>query len=278
MTTDPASQFQAVAMWVGLISGIVSIVLSLVAIAFAVLVNNRATDVNDQTIQALNKIEADVEHLSEDTRELIKAGWDKMLGSVDRLSPMTPDALPAKEIASGIAAELRAELAPLVNQSSANSKHPAQLQEKLDRLAQAIEGALAAQSKAQSAAQRPGEALEWLVSTLSALSPEAQALVRLIRFYHMAPKQYETLRAGPLGSAIDELRKVGLIVPVEHKAGGKRVPCYYFPTGLSALVRAAIPVLPKPPEALTRVVKEELDRIGYQYEPPEERQHGQRHD
>ena len=69
---------EAVALWVGLIASIVGVVLSIVAIAFAVLVNNRVSDINDKMIQSLQKIEFAVERSSEDTRELIKAGWDKM--------------------------------------------------------------------------------------------------------------------------------------------------------------------------------------------------------
>ena len=66
-----------------MISSIVIVVLSIVTIAFAVLVNNRASDINDKMIQSLQKIEFAVERSSEDTRELIKADWDKMLGNVE---------------------------------------------------------------------------------------------------------------------------------------------------------------------------------------------------
>jgi hypothetical protein len=51
---------EAVALWVGLISSIVGVVLSVVAIAFAVLVNNRASDINDKMIQSLQKVELTV--------------------------------------------------------------------------------------------------------------------------------------------------------------------------------------------------------------------------
>lgn len=73
---------EKVALWIGLLSGAISIALSLVAIVFAILVDKRAKDVSDQTIKSLQKIESAVERQSDDTRELIKAGWDKMLGTV----------------------------------------------------------------------------------------------------------------------------------------------------------------------------------------------------
>jgi len=65
---------QTIALWVGLLSGIVGIVLSVVAIVFTVLVDRRSSQVTGQTIQSLQKIESAVERLSSDTRELIKAG------------------------------------------------------------------------------------------------------------------------------------------------------------------------------------------------------------
>ena len=67
-------------LWAGLIASIAGIVLSVAALIFGVWVNNRATEVRDQTIKSLQKIESAVERLSEDTRGLINAGWDKMLG------------------------------------------------------------------------------------------------------------------------------------------------------------------------------------------------------
>src|SRR5262245_13410053 len=107
------STVETVALWVGLISSIVSIVLSIVAIVFSLLVERQSSRVAAQTIQSLQKIESAVERLSSDTRELVKAGWDKMLGYVapPLLNAPIPDAA-AKSVASGITAELRADLAP----------------------------------------------------------------------------------------------------------------------------------------------------------------------
>src|SRR5258706_16016557 len=94
---------EKIALWVGLFASIVSIVLSFVAIAFAILVDRGARAVSGQTIKSLQKIESDVQRQSDDTRELIKAGWDKMLIGVDKeLQPKPFDTSP-KDLAAGIA-------------------------------------------------------------------------------------------------------------------------------------------------------------------------------
>jgi hypothetical protein len=98
---------QSVATWVGLIASIAGIVLSLVAIVFSVLVDRRSSTISERTIQSLQKIESAVERSSTDTRELIKAGWDKMLGSVDRSFPTGGNVeSSAKDIAAGIVLRL----------------------------------------------------------------------------------------------------------------------------------------------------------------------------
>ncbi|HEY4216735.1 MAG TPA: hypothetical protein VGM67_06330 [Gemmatimonadaceae bacterium] len=265
MIVDPSTEFQTVATWVGLIGGVVSIVLSVVAIAFAVMVNNRATAVNDQTIQSLKKIEGDVEHLSDDTRELIKAGWDKMLGNVDR-RPADSEVIPSKQIAAGIAAELKAELSPLLSQSPNGPTPPAQVEQKIDQLLRAVEGSMAAQLRAQSAAERPGEALDRLIVTLSTLSPEARALVDAMRSSHIDLAEYRRLATGPLRMPLEELRQSGLLIPVQHRHDGKDVPCYFFPPGIVSLVRAAIPLLPRTSSDLRALVRSELKRVGYPVE------------
>lgn len=55
-----ATDVDKVALWAGLISNIVGIVLSVVAIVFAVLGSLRLEKVTDATIRSLRKIESDV--------------------------------------------------------------------------------------------------------------------------------------------------------------------------------------------------------------------------
>jgi hypothetical protein len=126
------SQVETVALWAGLISSIAGIVLSIVAMVFAIWVNNRATDINNQMIRSLQKIESSVERVSTDTRELITAAWNKMLGDMgrdteaDSASSETPD-----EISSGIASEVRSELMGDDEEEEATTK--------IDRLERALQ-------------------------------------------------------------------------------------------------------------------------------------------
>src|SRR5271156_2537844 len=100
---------EKVALWCGLIASVVSTVLSVVAIWFAIHVNSRSEAVSDQTIRSLQKIESFVQKLSDDTAGLVKAAWDKMLGNMYRTEGVDAQVSNAKEIASGLTAELKTE-------------------------------------------------------------------------------------------------------------------------------------------------------------------------
>jgi type II secretory pathway pseudopilin PulG len=76
------TQVETVGLWVGLVSAIVSIVLSIVAIAFARDVDRRSLEISHQTIRSLEAIQSAVQRLSEDTGGLIKVAWERMLGSM----------------------------------------------------------------------------------------------------------------------------------------------------------------------------------------------------
>lgn len=254
---------EKIALWIGLISSIVSIVLSVVAIVFAILVDKSARAVSAQTIKSLQKIESDVERLSDDTRELIKAGWDKMLGSVDKDLQIRSVETPAKEIAAGIASELRAELGMIPNETGKKSVVSTEQNSKMEQLFKTLEASLAAQLRTQNISSRPSEALNRITETLNNLTPSAQSLLRYIGRGHLTLEEYRTLRKGSLGEPLVELRESGLLIPVVHKTSDGEVPCYYFPPSLSNLVRAAIPLLPKLPDDINKEVKSELTKVGY---------------
>ena len=50
------TELERVALWVGLFAGVVSIVMSFVAIAFAILVDRSARAVSSQTIKSLQRL------------------------------------------------------------------------------------------------------------------------------------------------------------------------------------------------------------------------------
>ncbi|SRR6266404_1241800 len=197
---------EKVALWIGLLSGTISIALSLVAIVFAILVDKRAKAVSDQTIKSLQKIESAVERQSDDTRELIKAGWDKMLGTVqaEKESPPAVEGL-AKEIASGIVTELRAELTPHDSRDRASTSSSQQM-EKLNEMLERLETTIAAQLRVPRP-ERLSEAFEQAMKALEGLSPTARALAIAITPHHLLSNTYkELMKRGILSDALKELR------------------------------------------------------------------------
>src|SRR6267143_1957013 len=77
------TQLEAVGLWAGLLSSVVSVVLSLVAIFFARDVDRRSIEINNQTIRSLQSIQSTVQRLSEDTGGLIKVAWERMRHATD---------------------------------------------------------------------------------------------------------------------------------------------------------------------------------------------------
>jgi hypothetical protein len=251
-----------VALWVGLIASIVSIVLSGVAIAFAVMVDRGARAVTAQTIKSLQKIESDVERVSSDTRDLIKAGWDRMLGSVP-LAHAT-DTGARGELAAGIAAEVKSELATVVHETDKATQEI--LERRLVDVIDAFESSLTTVPRTESRVSRRSVAVEEVRSRLELLSPGALAMAAAIvgENRHLEAEQYRELRDGPSGGALRELRRAGLLAP--HVAAGKSdndPPVYFFPGRLPSTLRTALPLVASPGREADELVRAELKRVGY---------------
>lgn len=252
---------EQVALWVGLLSGVVSIVMSIVAIVFAILVDRRSRDVSDQTIRSLQKIESTVERLSNDTRELIKAGWDRLLGNVVAPSVALGPDFSAKEIAAGIAAELRAELAPAQAEAGSTAAKDSGPRRTVEEIIESLEESLSLQLS-HTSSDRASSIFERLTQTFPRLSDEARALVFAIVPHHLTRAQYRRLRQGALGEAILELRRAGMLVPVRTE-GPDPEPAYYFPPGMTRMISAFVDLVPATPPAIERAVRRELERVGY---------------
>jgi hypothetical protein len=262
------STVEKVALWSGLISSIVSIVLSIVAIVFAVLVDRAARNVTAQTVKSLQKIESEVDRSSSDTRDLIKAAWEKMLvgnGMVQAAASIRGDA-PAKEIAAGTAAELREDLREDIRMLSEkpDASNQNNLEKSLNEGLQRFQESLVAQIRTELLPRKRGTLVDQAWKILDGLSGEAKALAVEIASYHLTRKQYKRLLAGPLSTAISELRHAGILVPLtgQDKAG-QEIPVYWFPSRLSQAVSTAIPLITIPSSAARDQVKAELERVGY---------------
>ena len=248
------------ALWVGLFSGVVSIVLSLVAITVAILIERNSRAVTAQTIKSLQKIESDVERLSGDTRELIKAGWDRMLGSVSAPPPAEGT---SSELAAGIAAELKAEFAPLIRATDQGEREL--LQRRLAEAVETLQSSLSSVSSEQLGAARLSAAVDRLLPRVESLSAEGLALLLgiLSRRRHMEPDQYRQLRDGPLDSAVREVRRAGLLAPYRAAGRSDNDPPVYFLTDHARLLPAVSSLVPSPGHAAQELVKDELQRVGY---------------
>jgi hypothetical protein len=257
------NQVESVSFWIGLISSIVGIVLSVVAIVFSVLVDRRSSTISDRTIQSLQKIESAVERSSSDTRDLIKAGWDKMLGNVERGPISTSSDNSAKEIAAGITAELRSELQSLgagKGETADDSKHRV---DQLEKYIKDLEASLVSQLRTAHSDIRPSAKFDEISDTIRQLTEPAYAILAAIRNRHLTQSQYRNLSQGVFATAVLELRRSGLLVPVVHKTSHGPEPCYYMPPGSAQLASAAIQVLPEPNASLSQAISEELIRVGY---------------
>lgn len=255
------TEVEKIALWAGLISSIVSIALSVVATVFAILVNHRSEKVSDQTIKSLQKIESTVERLSEDTSGLIKAAWDTMLGSVS--GTMARGALgtssAAHEIASGLASEVRSEIAVTGQGGDTVANLSKRIESALQKLQTSIEGQL----KVQSRPNRPAAVFSKL-EMLESLSPLAQELTRgLLSGGHLSQAQYNSLETGPLKKTISELREAGLLVPLKGHDDDQGNLVYWFSPGTSKNIRSALQLLPTVPASMKDVIKSELDKIDY---------------
>jgi hypothetical protein len=249
---------EQVALWAGLISSIVSIVLSLVAIVFTIVVDRSARAVTAQTIRSLQKVETEVGRVSTDTRDLIKAGWDRLLVQQGGMSAASSNSA-AQEIASGVAAELRADLI-----HAKGSGGTELTTDRLDALLQRLESYLGAQIATESRTDGPGAAFDQAMRLLQALTPEALAIAIQISDGHITREQYIQLVDGPLGPALVEMRATGLLVVLSgFDAERRRIPVYWYSHASFRGIRAAAQMTEAPPRAVMDRVRAELKRVGY---------------
>jgi len=259
------TQVETVALWCGLIGSVAGIVLSILAITVSILSDRRSERISASTIQSLQKIETAVAQQTDDTRQLIKAAWDKLLGAVDRqmsepgLSPTS-----AKSVAQGIAAELRDELRlAAIETTSADTVDRPPKEERIGAVVNSLENSLEGLLR-----QKDGglhSELDALVNSISSLSPEAQALLQLIRPKHVTREQYRRLMSTEnLRRPVMELRGKGLIIPVQpHKGTGDSSPSYYYPPWLAQSLRRAFPLAPEIPNEVEEAVRADLKAAGY---------------
>jgi hypothetical protein len=263
------SDVETVALWLGLVSGVISIVLAIVAMTFTFAVDRRSSKINEQMIGSLQKIESTVEGVADDTTGLIKVAWERMLpgGSADP-SPVAADRDNDEEsiraIAAGVAAELKSELVPQSGLTETQAVD--RIDKALRRLERSVEAQLSSGvSETSSRLQR----LSRVEQTLEKLNPEARELLgQLSRGGPLTRTQYMQLRMGPLGPAMAELRHYALIAPLrEVSAEENAEPVYFMSPSINRLVRPILSLLDPVPRLTREHVASGLRAVGYTSKP-----------
>jgi hypothetical protein len=218
-----------------------------------------------QTIRSLQKIESEVDRSSSDTRDLIKAAWEKMLAGTTGTQPpaFSEGEAPDKEIAAGTAAELREEFKTLRETSDPSSQRA--IGDRLNRILERLEQLLAAQIRTEMLPGQPGTLVDQALKIFDGLSPDAKALIIELSRYHITRKEYEQLLGGPIGNALSELRLAGVLVPLTGRESGHGVPVYWFPSRLAPMLRTATSLTTPPPDSVRSRVRAELERVGYRF-------------
>jgi hypothetical protein len=231
-----------VATWVGLITGVIGVTLSLLAGWFAFEVNKRADTINNQVITTLQKIESAVERTSTDTQGLIKVAWHRLVVNGEHTGHELPDdseeKTEARSMTSGLAAEAVAEMAGRSN-GGANGNGSgglASLEQRFEELLSFAE----IRGGVNHGDQPSSTALAELGRRIEDASPLAVEVVRALSEAGapLQRQQYADLVAiATFGEALTELRRCGILAPLS--SSGERYS-YYFPPGVDTLVPHAV--------------------------------------
>jgi hypothetical protein len=250
---------ETVGLWVGLISAIVSIVLSIVAILFARDVDRRSLEINNQTIRSLEAIQAAVQRLSDDTGGLIKVAWERMLGSVGPDSPQADREV--ETLLAGLLSELRDDAGELPPGAT------------VDRLIRHMdERVRRATSRHGDRGSLPkGWAFSVVADAIESLSPLAVELLRELQGGHVLTRsQYQQLRNDPeLAIALDELRDRDLLMPFQRRGAKGEETVYGIAPWFHGVIGPALVFtdheVPSGPEA--EHVRTALRDVGFLSDP-----------
>ncbi|NKR52915.1 hypothetical protein GS481_01835 [Rhodococcus hoagii] len=245
-----------VALWAGLLSGVVGVALAVVSIVFTRSVEQRSSDLNHEMSNALQRIESAVARSTADTSELIKVAWERLLpkdGSPN--SATTSNALDpelAKAISSGVAAELRADL----EGNGTSDQQMETLSRALTRLERSVREQIASAGRDSS-----DDPVDGLRRAISSLPPKAAALLSVMsENRHLTREEYRQLPARGLGPAMRSLRHRSLVGPLESADGE---PVYWILPGIDQRALRAFLQMYAPASAVVDEVRAVLAAIGY---------------
>jgi hypothetical protein len=248
------TQVETVSLWIGLISAIVSIVLSIVAIMFARDVDRRSMEVSNQTIRSLETIQAAVQRLSDDTGGLIKVAWERMLGT---MGPASPGEADLQHLLAGLLGEFGQNAAELAPGSG------------IDDLVRDV-GERVRRTTRKSGERDAGPrswAFNAAVAAIESLSPLAIELLRALdTSRHLTRSQYQQLRRDPeLAMALDELRDQDLLMPFQRRGQRGEETVYGLAPWFHDVIGPALVFTDheSPARAEEQRVMEALREVGY---------------
>lgn len=270
------------ALWVGLLAGVVGIALSTFAIWFAWKTNERADRADRERAQTLVKVESLVDRLSSDVREVIK---DAVL-RVNPPAPVSPGASGSiKELAAGLADELRLGLGtPGYDTSIAEpdrrevklsgveggpSEEEADSDENLGDRIDTLEKRLQEQMRYMELLVGGTPAVLGALDSMSFVAQELARHLGLIEQRHLSNDEYWRLHEIPMiRDAIHELRGRGILAPLRGaRKNGKFQRVYWFVPDLVEPVREALELLAPVPDRVAKRVHEALADVGYTEKP-----------
>jgi len=153
----------------------------------------------------------------------------RTLKNVGPVSRRPAASLAAETVASGLSNELRQQVAQMVLEQNTRVENA------LKTFETTLQGFLGTQQRIDQSVE-PLHGLQSLAKEM--LSQEARVLLKLIAGCHLTSEQYDALRSTNLSSAVEQLRNVGFLVPANGRdSKGKVVSVYWFPSGLSSLLR-----------------------------------------
>jgi hypothetical protein len=256
--TQQNSDVAVAATWAGFILGIVSIVLAGVSMVFTYVVNLRSDRVTEQSIKTLQQIESAVGRTSDDMRELIRVGWDKLLSGLGERTRGTSE---VENIAGGLAGELREALG-----IQKDSQPDGDLSLSADKLRH-LEELLSNQEQMIQSLLRRGTQDEFSLRPSEGITfPRTRALAQLLRNRHLTEEQYKKLQKDSyMRDPIVGMRRAGLLVPFTSPEDGQVV--YWFPSRAAA--RDAL-LLRTPAPGIVARVRRKLEEVGYNPDLDEE--------
>jgi hypothetical protein len=258
------TQLETVGLWAGLLSSVVSVVLSLVAIFFARDVDRRSIEISNQTIRSLQSIQSTVQRLSEDTGGLIKVAWERMLGTMGGQAAQADNDL--QGLLAGLLAEFREDATEIAPGTG------------VEKLARKVGERVRRATDGKTGGDRSSGPRSWafnaVVQAIESLSPLAVELLRALEGgHHLTRTQYQRLRRDPdLAVAIDELRDQDLLVPVQRRGARGDETIYGIAPWFQEAIGAALVFTghETPSETEAQRVRSALREVGFDVDEPSE--------